>query len=129
MLKIRPFIFTIFILIVIHPLKGSQFDFDKARIKTKLISFEVTNFSDGYDIPWGMAFLPDHRMLVTDISGKMWLLSKDGKIKSNIKGIPQVFFHGQGGLLDVEVHPDFLNNSLVYISYSEKLKKISTTPL
>ena len=70
-----------------------------------------------------MAFLPDHRMLVTDISGKMWLLSKDGKIKSNIKGIPQVFFHGQSGLLDVEVHPDFLNNSLVYISYSEKLKK------
>ncbi len=123
MLKIMPFIFTIFILIVIHPLKGNQFDFDKARIKTKLISFEVTNFSDGYDIPWGMAFLPDHRMLVTDISGKMWLLSKDGKIKSNIKGIPQVFFHGQGGLLDVEVHPDFLNNSLVYISYSEKLKK------
>ncbi len=123
MLKIMPFIFTIFILIVIHPLKGIQFDFDKARIKTKLISFEVTNFSDGYDIPWGMAFLPDHRMLVTDISGKLWLLSKDGKIKSNIKGIPQVFFHGQGGLLDVEVHPDFLNNSLVYISYSEKLKK------
>mgnify|MGYP001164209545 CR=1 FL=1 len=123
MLKIRISIFIIFTAIVIYPLAGSQFDIDKTKVKTKLLSFMVTHFSDGYEIPWGMAFLPDHRMLVNDISGKMWLLSKDGKTKTNIKGIPPVFFHGQGGLLDVEVHPDFLNNSLVYISYSEELDR------
>ena len=70
-----------------------------------------------------MAFLPDHRMLVTDISGSLWLLSKNGEKISKIKNTPQVVFKGQGGLLDVEIHPDFSNNSYVYISFSEKLKK------
>ncbi len=123
MLKIKSFIFIIFTTIIIYPVKANEFDIDKTTVKTKLLSFEVTHFSGGYDIPWGMAFLPDHRILVTDISGTLWLLSKDGKIKLNIKGVPPVFFHGQGGLLDVEVHPNFSNNSLVYISYSEKLNK------
>ena len=123
MIKPRSLISNILFLIVFNQLIANEFDFDKTVVKTKHLSFEVSHFSDGYEIPWGMAFLPDHRMLVTDISGSLWLLSKNGEKISKIKNIPQVVFKGQGGLLDVEIHPDFSNNSYVYISFSEKLKK------
>ena len=123
MIKPRSLISNILFLIFFDQLIANEFDFDKNVVKTKHLSFEVFHFSDGYEIPWGMAFLPDHRMLVTDISGSLWLLSKNGEKISKIKNIPQVVFKGQGGLLDVEIHPDFSNNSYVYISFSEKLKK------
>ncbi len=123
MVKPRSLISNILFLIVFDQLIANEFDFDKNVVNTKHLSFEVSHFSDGYEIPWGMAFLPDHRMLVTDISGSLWLLSKNGEKISKIKNIPQVVFKGQGGLLDVEIHPDFSNNSYVYISFSEKFKK------
>ena len=123
MIKPRSLISNILFLIFFDQLIANEFDFDKNVVKTKHLSFEVFHFSDGYEIPWGMAFLPDHRMLVTDISGSLWLLSKNGEKISKIKNTPQVVFKGQGGLLDVEIHPDFSNNSYVYISFSEKLKK------
>ena len=54
-----------------------------------------------------MAFLPDGRMLVSDISGFLYLVSKDGEKKDILKGAPKIFRKGQGGLLDVEIHPNF----------------------
>ena len=73
MVKPRSLISYILFLIVFDQLIANEFDFDKNVVNTKHLSFEVSHFSDGYEIPWGMAFLPDHRMLVTDISGSLWL--------------------------------------------------------
>jgi glucose/arabinose dehydrogenase len=70
-----------------------------------------------------MAFLPDGSLLVNDISGKMYKVSKDGKRKIAIKGVPYVYYRGQGGLLDVEIHPNFEENNFVYISYSDVIDK------
>ena len=67
-------------------------------------------------IPWGIAFLPDGGMLITEISGEL-ILFKDGK-KSEISNVPEVYKRGQGGLLDVAVHPDYKNNGWIYLSYS-----------
>ncbi len=70
------------------------------------------------DEPWALTFLPDGRMLVTQKSGELLLVSEAGDV-TEIAGVPAVDYGGQGGLGDVLVHPDFENNKLVYLSYVE----------
>lgn len=71
-----------------------------------------------FDSPWGLAFLPDGRMLVTEKAGRMLLLSADGKRRVTVTGVPRVDSGGQGALGEVVVHPAFASNQLVYFSYS-----------
>lgn len=71
--------------------------------------------------PWGMAWLPDGRLLVTEKPGRLRIYSQ-GKLSEPIGGLPKVEYHGQGGLLDVEVDPDFSRNGYIYISYTEAAK-------
>lgn len=70
------------------------------------------------DNPWGMTFLPDRRLLITERPGQLRIFP-DGKLSEPIGGVPEVAYRGQGGLLDVEIDPDFANNQLVYLSYAE----------
>ncbi len=98
-------------------------DWDSDKVSTDLETFNVELFSDGYKIPWGMAFLPDGSLLVNDISGKMYKVSQNGQRKIEIKGIPDVYYRGQGGLLDVEINPYFEENNIIYISYSDIIDK------
>ena len=102
-------------------------DFDSDIIETKEHSFLATLFSEGYQIPWGMAFLPNKDLLVSDRSGKLYCVSFDSKKRNEITGVPEVLYKSQGGLLDIAVHPNFSKNSLVYISYSHAIKKKSFT--
>ncbi len=83
--------------------------------------FVVTEVAD-FDSPWAMTFLPDNRMLVTEKAGTLWLLSPDGATRQEVAGVPTVDSEGQGGLMDVVLHPDFANNKLVYFSYSEAIE-------
>ena len=71
----------------------------------------------GLKSPWGLAFLPDGGMLITDRSGEVYRVDKAGQ-KTKLAGGPSVLAQGQGGLLDVELHPNFAKNQLVYLSYS-----------
>src|SRR5687768_14524709 len=77
----------------------------------------------GLSHPWGLAFLPgfeqDGRMLVTERDGRMRLVSARGELGPPIAGLPPVEARGQGGLLDVVLHPQFAQNRWVYWSYSE----------
>jgi glucose/arabinose dehydrogenase len=68
--------------------------------------------------PWGMAFLPDGRLLITEKPGRLRIWA-EGKLSEPIGGVPKVAYREQGGLLDVEVDPDFARNGLVYLSYAE----------
>ena len=70
------------------------------------------------DNPWGMTFLPDGKMLITEKPGRLRIFA-DGKLSEPIQGVPKVAYRGQGGLLDVEIDPAFAQNKLVYISYTE----------
>lgn len=82
------------------------------------LSYEIV--TDGLDHPWSLAFLPGGDMLVTERSGRMRLVKKNGDLHPQpISGLPPVRQHGQGGLLDVALHPDFENNAWVYFSYAE----------
>lgn len=70
--------------------------------------------------PWGLAFLPDHRILVTEKGGKLVILSADGTtIQSTVSGLPPVAASGQGGLLDVALDPDFSVDPWIYWTYAE----------
>ncbi|WP_082731024.1 MULTISPECIES: PQQ-dependent sugar dehydrogenase [unclassified Sphingomonas] len=81
------------------------------------LPFAVTPVAD-FTAPWAMTFLPDGRMLVTEKAGQLMLVSADGKTKSVVATVPGVSSEGQGGLMDVVLHPDFATNRIVYLSYS-----------
>lgn len=76
---------------------------------------EVTKFTS----PWAMAFLPDGRLLVTEMAGTLHLYDTNTDQTGNISGVPEVVHVAQGGLGDVVLHPQYAANSLVYISYVE----------
>jgi glucose/arabinose dehydrogenase len=92
---------------------------DDHTIDTETGRIKVETVAGGLDHPWGMVFLPDGRMLVTERAGRLRLVSKDGALSPPLVGVPRVYASGQGGLLDVALDPDFANNGLVYIAYSE----------
>ena len=78
--------------------------------------YTVETVVDGLKTPWGMAFLPDGSLLITEKEGEM-ILFKNGK-KTNLTGLPEVTVLGQGGLMDVALHPDYENNGWIYFSYA-----------
>jgi glucose/arabinose dehydrogenase len=79
-------------------------------------NYTVETVIDDMQIPWGMAFLPDGSLLVTEKEGEMFRF-KDGE-KTKIEGLPEVTVQGQGGLMDVVLHPDYENNGWLYFSYA-----------
>lgn len=79
----------------------------------------VTTVAKGLEHPWGLAFLPDKRMLVTERPGRLRIVSQDGRLSDPLSGVPKVFASGQGGLLDVALSPDYIKDKLVYLSYAE----------
>ncbi|GJE19000.1 PQQ-dependent sugar dehydrogenase [Methylobacterium marchantiae] len=84
---------------------------------------QVAVVAKGLDSPWAMEFLPDGRMLVTERTGKMRIITKDGTVGQPISGVPKVDARGQGGLLDVALSPSFVADRLIYFSYSEPREK------
>lgn len=95
---------------------------DESIEKTEKEIFKVENFANDFNIPWGMAFLPDSNLLVSDKSGYLWLVDYHKKTKIQIHNMPKVKDSGQGGLLDVQIHPDFINNNYVYVGYTDYIK-------
>jgi len=73
----------------------------------------------GISVPWGMVWLPDGDMLVTDRRGQLYRVH-DGQPGEPIAGLPEVRASGQGGLMDIELHPDYKNNGWIYLTYSSK---------
>jgi glucose/arabinose dehydrogenase len=82
-------------------------------------ALKPVSVASGLQNPWGLAFLPDGRMLVTERPGRMRIVTTDGKLGAPLQGLPKVEAVGQGGLLDVALDPKFTENALVYWSYSE----------
>ncbi len=83
------------------------------------VSLAVAEVVTGLSHPWAIAFLPDGRLVLTEKSGDLHIVSQDGEISEPIAGLPEVDVRSQGGLLDVALSPDFANDRLLYISYAE----------
>jgi aldose sugar dehydrogenase len=80
---------------------------------------KAETFAKGLEHPWGLAFLPDGRLLVTERPGRMRLIGKDGRLSQPLEGVPAVVARGQGGLLGIALSPDFQSSGLVFFSYAE----------
>ena len=89
-------------------------------IPTKTVALRVERLA-ALEEPWGMAYLPDGRLLITEKPGRLRVFH-DGRLSSPVAGVPAVAYFGQGGLLDVEVDPSFATNQLIYLSYAEAVE-------
>ncbi|MBX3703192.1 MAG: PQQ-dependent sugar dehydrogenase [Steroidobacteraceae bacterium] len=92
---------------------AAEFETERARVR-------VVEVAAGLEHPWGLAFLPDGRMLVTERPGRLRILGSDGSLSAPVAGLPAVHAIGQGGLLDVAADPDFSANRFIYLSYAER---------
>ena len=89
-------------------------------IESEGTKLKVETVTDSINLPFGMDFLPDGRLLVTDrAKGNMVVINTETGEKELLQGVPKVVGQGDGGLLDVLVHPDYKNNGWIYFSYSE----------
>lgn len=95
-------------------------------IATETGKIQVKTIAEGLGNLWGLAFLPDGNMLVTEREGSMRIVSPDGKLGEPLSGLPAIFTQGQGGLLDVVLAPDFTTSKKIYFSYSEPATSGST---
>lgn len=113
------------ILIVIFSLwLGVHFPVFAQPVSTE---FEVKTVATGLNFPWGMAFLPDGRLLVTERVGRLRIVSPDGSVSDPLPGVPDVYSEGQGGLLDVAIDPDFARNRIIYLTYAERQGRLAGT--
>ncbi|NIR84659.1 MAG: PQQ-dependent sugar dehydrogenase [Gammaproteobacteria bacterium] len=85
---------------------------------TREHDFRLVTVVEGLEHPWGLAFLPDGRMLVTERRGRLRLIDNGALHPRPLAGVPRVAVQGQGGLLDVAIHPQFERNRWVYLSYA-----------
>ena len=88
-------------------------------VRTEDGTVRVEVIARGLDHPWGMVFLPDGRILVTERPGRLRAVTPDGRASAPVLNVPAVYARGQGGLLDVALDPDFAANRMVYLSYAE----------
>ncbi len=88
-------------------------------VQTELERVRIVPLTRGLEHPWSLAFLPDGRLLVTERPGRLRIVSADGKLAPQpVAGVPPVVERGQGGLLDVALHPDFRKNGVLFLSYT-----------
>ena len=80
---------------------------------------DVIEVAGGLEHPWGLAFLPDGRMLVTERPGRLRVVTASGAVSAPVAGVPEVWGRGQGGMLDVALAPDFDESREVYLAYAK----------
>lgn len=100
-------------------------DPDSGLFKSDKLTIKLDTVVTGLAVPWAIDFLPDGALLVTERNGTLYHV-KNNK-NTEIKGLPDVLAQGQGGLMDVVLHPDFVKNQLIYISYSKPKGGKATT--
>jgi aldose sugar dehydrogenase len=91
----------------------------RAPAQTTKQALKVETYAKGLMHPWGLAFLPDGRLLVTERPGRMRLVGTDGRLSAPLGNVPPVWAVGQGGLLDVALAPDFTSSKVIYFSFAE----------
>lgn len=101
--------------------KGLAADEGPVTVSSNRQDFVIEALTDELEFPWGFAFLPDGRMLVTEKPGRLRYFDPESRASTPIAGVPPVFYRGQGGLLDVAVHPRFADTGWVYLSAAVEL--------
>lgn len=89
-----------------------------AVIDSVIENYRIEPVAPGINVPWGMAWLPDGDLLVTERKGKLYRVDASDQKMTEIDGLPEIHVNGQGGLLDIELHPNFEDNGWIYLTYS-----------
>ncbi|WP_337170047.1 PQQ-dependent sugar dehydrogenase [Gemmatimonas aurantiaca] len=97
--------------------------------KSTVHDYRAVKVADGFVNPWAIAFLPSGDMLVTERPGRLRIVRRGALLPKPVAGVPEVVAAGQGGLLDVVLHPNFAQNHFVYLTYSKAVPGGSTTAL
>ncbi|GAB2589928.1 PQQ-dependent sugar dehydrogenase [Nitrincola alkalisediminis] len=105
----------------------SSLSWSNDRFSTDLYSLNVKTHVDGLVNPWSLAFLPEGGILVTERPGRLRLIEAGVLRERPIEGVPDVAASGQGGLLDIALHPDFEENRWLYLSFSDRTAEGLTT--
>ena len=108
-------IYIIFLFLIFNSCEDEKFD-KKVLVEKNVI---LESLSDNLNKPWGIAFLPDSSILITERSGSIYhYISSPNSSQSQmsiVNGVPQVIASGQGGMLDILVHPNYANNKLIFL--------------
>jgi glucose/arabinose dehydrogenase len=91
--------------------------------------YHLETFVTDLDRPWSLAFLPDGSALVTEQDGRLLHVTTEGEVQANIENVPAVYFASQGGLFDVLLHPQFVSNKLIYLSFAQGDSKDNGTAI
>ena len=97
-------------------------------IRSEKQAFRIDVVAKGLETPWGLAFLPDGRMLVTERPGRLRIIDKTGHLSEPVTGLPVPWVRQDSGYLDVAVHPDYKRNGLIYMAYSDVQPGYKVTP-
>ena len=89
------------------------------RLATKKQTVWIEVFATGLDTPWGMGFLPDGRLVVSERPGRLRIIGKDGALGEPVKNTPTPWVRQDGGYFDIAIHPDYARTGWIYLSYSE----------
>jgi glucose/arabinose dehydrogenase len=96
-------------------------DPDGQIVASEKQTFKMEIVARNLETPWALAFLPDGRLLITERPGRLRIVENGKLLPEPVKGTPKVWEKQDGGLLDVEVHPQYVRNGWIYLSYSETL--------
>lgn len=100
------------ILLTAQPVAGSTITTQKQKFILEKITSELQS-------PWGIAFLPDGRILVNEKAGEIRIIKEGKLLDEKVSGVPKVFTNGQAGLMDIQLHPDYSKNGWIYLTYSK----------
>jgi len=107
----------IFSLVGCEQPEESENEFSDRTINSQYVQFKLVRVSGPFEHPWSVAFLPDNSYLVTERPGRLNHIKND--TITEITGLPEIYARGQGGLMEVSIHPDFESNQWVYLTYSK----------
>ena len=99
-----------------EPTAQSADDVVLQRVESEEHTFRVVQLLDDLSYPWAVAWLPDGRMLITERPGRLNLV--DGETVQSVSGLPEIAARGQGGLMDVALHPDYETTGWIYLTYT-----------
>jgi aldose sugar dehydrogenase len=98
-------------------------------IASEKLNFTIDTLATGLTNPWSMAFLPDGRILIAERPGNLRIWENGKLLDKSVEGMPEIWSHGQGGLLDVVLHPDYDENGWIYLAYAKKIGSIGNTAI
>lgn len=108
--------FLLMLIFLLYSLNGFS---QKPTIEREEGGIKVETLADSLDHPWGIAFLPDNRILLTERAGTLRIVDTANNISEPLEGTPEVFAVGHGGMLDVALDPEFERNNYIYLTYAE----------